>query len=78
MHKLRENGDQITEDEITEMLAGVVGWPGFKDVFTVSAREDEGIDFVREYILNLAKKRPWSFSYKLKSRDDPRITGKLQ
>lgn len=30
---------QLQEKDIAKLLAGVVGWPGFRDVFTVSATE---------------------------------------
>ena len=41
-------------DEMVEDLSiGLVGWPGFRDVFTVSALFESGVKDLKEYLVSL-------------------------
>ena len=37
----------LTEDRCRGLTAGLLGWPGFRDVFSVSALTGEGVDQLR-------------------------------
>jgi len=63
--------DKITEEKCQELLAGLIGWPGFKDVFTISALNGEGVEDLREYLLDQAKPGRWRFNERLKSDKSP-------
>ena len=45
-----------------ELTAGLVGWPGFKDVFTISALNGDGVSDLRQYLLASAKEGEWRFA----------------
>ena len=51
------NGFEGSEVELEEMLAGKVGWPGFKEVFTLSAKDNQGLEPFKEYLLHSAVPR---------------------
>ena len=40
-------GKSLTEDRCRGLTAGLLGWPGFRDVFTVSALTGQGVDQLR-------------------------------
>ena len=43
-------------DEMVEDLSmGLAGWPGFRDVFTVSALFESGVKDLKEYLVSLLK-----------------------
>ena len=39
---------------IKELTKGLVGWPGFTDVFTLSALEGDGVTDLRDYLIEKA------------------------
>ena len=61
----------ITEERCRGLTAGLVGWPGFRDVFTVSALNGEGVDQLREHLVAAARPGQWSFDPSLKTDSDP-------
>ena len=51
------NGFEGSDGDLEELLAGKVGWPGFKEVFTLSATDGEGLESFKEYLLHSAVPR---------------------
>ena len=51
------NGFDGNDVELDDLLAGKVGWPGFKEVFTLSATDGEGLEPFKEYLLHSAVPR---------------------
>ena len=43
--------------ELEDLLAGKVGWPGFKEVFTLSATDGQGLEPFKEFLLHSAVPR---------------------
>jgi len=64
--------EKLSEIRVASLTKGLLGWPGFKDVFTISALNGEGVDDLREYLLDSAQSGPWIFSPDLLSSEDPR------
>ncbi len=62
----------MSDAELEECLSGVVGWPGFGDVFTVSATEGGGVDELRDYLVGAARERRWDYSGDIRTPEDPR------
>lgn len=62
----------LTDSLVTQLTNGLVGWPGFKEVFAVSALEGLGVEDLRKYLCQLAYKAPWDFHPDLKTDVDPR------
>ena len=54
------------------MTAGLVGWPGFKDVFTISALNGDGVSDLRQYLLASAKDGDWRYAENVMFDKDPR------
>ena len=67
------NSKQLTEAKCQELLAGLIGWPGFKDVFTISALNGEGVPDLREYLIDQALPGHWKFNENLKTDQSPEI-----
>ncbi len=65
--------NEITDELVTQLTNGLVGWPGFKEVFTVSALEGKGVDDLRDYLVESAVEGPWEFHQDLKTDLDPRL-----
>jgi len=61
----------LTEDRCRGLTAGLLGWPGFRDVFSVSALTGEGIDQLREHLVAAAMPGQWRFDPSLKTDSDP-------
>jgi GTP-binding protein Era len=68
----RERKHPWQDHELDELLQGKVGWPAFREVFAVSATTGDGLDVLRNYVLQCAVHRPWEFSDRLKTTTDPR------
>ncbi len=65
-------GSDWNDEELEEELRGKVGWPGFREVFTVSATQGDGVDSLRDYLRECTVSRPWQYSDRLRTTDDPR------
>lgn len=39
--------ERLSEERVVSLTAGLVGWPGFRDVFTVSALSGDGVEDLR-------------------------------
>ena len=39
--------ERLSEERCSSLTAGLVGWPGFRDVFTVSALQGDGVEDLR-------------------------------
>ena len=64
--------DVLTEDTVHELTAGLVGWPGFRDVFTISALTGDGVNDLKQYLLASAEAGDWMFGENIKFDKDPR------
>ena len=62
----------LTEGDVASLTAGLVGWPGFSDVFTISALQGDGVEELREYLLQEARPADWQFAPQLQFDGDPR------
>jgi len=63
---------RLTEEETSNLITGLIGWPGFTDVFTVSALKGDGVNDLKEYLLKTAKPGVWDYPGNVKFDDDPR------
>ena len=61
-----------SDEELEDALYGVVGWPGFREVFTVSATEGTGLEELRDYLLDACGPRPWRYRGDIRTSADPR------
>lgn len=62
----------LSEQKTSSLTSGLLGWPGFSDVFTVSALNGDGMDDLKEYLVGVAKPGSWEFPENVKFDDDPR------
>ena len=51
----------LTEEETSRLTAGLVGWPGFREVFTISALNGDGVSDLKEYLLGSARPGSWIY-----------------
>ena len=56
---------------MSQLTSGLAGWPGFNEVFAVSALEGNGIAELKTYLISQAKKSDWIFNPKLKTDLSP-------
>jgi len=66
--------ENITDEKADELVKGLLGWPGFRDVFSVSAKKGDGIADLLNYILENAKPGGHRFGSNILQEDDPRLT----
>lgn len=66
--------EAIYTETIDQLTRGLVGWPGFQDVFTVSALHGDGVDELREYMFEKAypSNGYWKYDKNLLTDQDPR------
>jgi len=70
---LREEVSGYNLDELIHNLClGLPGWPGFRDVFTISALNGEGVDDLKDYMSFHAKPGSWKYHENLQTDEDPR------
>ena len=62
---------RLSEEETSSLLAGLVGWPGFRDVFTTSALQGDGVSDLREYLLDQAQPGTHKFHSSIKTDASP-------
>ena len=55
LHEIKGQTETEYTKTLEELTKGLVGWPGFEEVFTISALHGDGIDDLREYLLQNAK-----------------------
>ncbi|XP_023323160.1 GTPase Era, mitochondrial [Eurytemora carolleeae] len=70
---INEAKDGMVEDErALELVQGLLGWPGFRDVFSISALKGDGVKDLRDYLLDSAKAGSHRFSSNILLDVDPR------
>jgi len=52
--------DEVREGKVRNtradtLITGMIGWPGFKDVFSISAKTGDGVKDLRDYLLDATK-----------------------
>jgi GTPase Era involved in 16S rRNA processing len=62
----------LTDSLVSHLTNSLAGWPGFKEVFAVSALEGNGVDDLRDYIIHSAQEAPWDFHPDLKTDLNPK------
>ena len=63
LYEIKGQENEIRTRSIEELTKGLVGWPGFQEVFTTSALKGDGIDDLRGYILEKAYPSYGSWDY---------------
>ena len=61
----------INEHLVTQLTNGLVGWPLFKEVFSVSAINGWGVEEVKEYLKSKAKDGQWEYHPNLRTNVSP-------
>ena len=63
----------LTEARVGGLTAGLLGWPGFRDVFTVSALTGEGVEDLRAYMEDQARPAAWRFPRDTVTDQQPKL-----
>jgi len=63
---------RLSEEKTSSLISGLLGWPGFHDVFTISALNGDGVEDLKEYLIASAKPGRWGFPHNIRFDDDPR------
>ena len=66
-----ESSPFIDDNLVSQLTNGLAGWPGFSEVFAISALQGKGISELRTYLLSQAKKGPWLHNPKIKTDLSP-------
>ena len=53
--------ERLTEDDVSRITAGLLGWPGFREVFTISALNGDGVSDLKEYLLGSVRPGRWRY-----------------
>lgn len=64
--------DRVSEERAEVLIKGMIGWPGFRDVFSISAKDGNGVDDLKQYLMDIAKPGGHRFSSELFMDMDPR------
>jgi len=64
--------ENLSEEKTLRLIAGLLGWPGFRDVFTISALNGDGVEDLKQYLLGAAEPGKWIYPDNVKFDDDPR------
>ena len=54
LYSSRAEKNQVYNETIEEICRGLVGWPGFENVFTISALHGDGIEDLSHYLMEKA------------------------
>ena len=54
LYEIKGQDNDVYSNTIEELTKGLVGWPGFQDVFTVSALHGDGVIDLRDYLMEKA------------------------
>ena len=60
------------EKMVENLCLGLPGWPGFKDVFTISALNGNGVQDLKDYLFYNAKPGQWVYHQDVQTNEDPR------
>lgn len=61
----------LTEHQVQTFIKDRRSWPLFDDVFMISAQDGTGVDDLRDFLLSCAQPRPWIFSPKVVTDQNP-------
>eukprot|EP00088_Acartia_fossae_P051224 TRINITY_DN5755_c0_g1_i5.p1 TRINITY_DN5755_c0_g1~~TRINITY_DN5755_c0_g1_i5.p1 ORF type:complete len:454 (-),score=85.16 TRINITY_DN5755_c0_g1_i5:583-1803(-) len=62
----------VKDDRANELIKGMIGWPGFSDVFCISAKTGSGLQDLKSYIIDSAKPGGHRFHPSLIHDQDPK------
>lgn len=62
----------VTDSRAEELTKGLLGWPGFRDVFCIAAKKGDGVNDLKNYILKKAKPGGHRYDSELVNDQDPR------
>ena len=54
LYNIRDESELVYANTIDELCNGLVGWPGFENVFTVSALHGDGVEDLNRYLMERA------------------------
>ena len=54
LYNIRTETELVYNNTIDELCKGLVGWPGFENVFTVSALYGDGVEDINQYLMERA------------------------
>lgn len=74
LYSSRAEKNQVYNETIEEICRGLVGWPGFENVFTISALHGDGIEDLSHYLMEKAYPSYgyWEYNQNLVTTKDPR------
>ncbi|XP_078598489.1 GTPase Era, mitochondrial-like isoform X1 [Branchiostoma floridae x Branchiostoma japonicum] len=58
----RQKSKDPEKTALHQEISRQCGWPGFQEVFMMSAKEGQGVDNFKEYLLSMAKPGDWQYS----------------
>jgi len=64
--------ERLSESRVNSLTSGILGWPGFHDVFTISALHGDGVEDLRNYLVDLARPGQWHYQDHVLTDSDPR------
>ena len=62
----------VSENDVSELTSDLIGWPGFRDVFTISALKGDGVNDLRNYLNASAIPGFWPYPKEMRFDSDPR------
>jgi len=62
---------RVTLERADQLVSGLIGWPGFSDVFSISAKNGNGVEDLKQYMLDAAKPGAHKFSEDILVDVDP-------
>ena len=62
----------VSESDVSQLTSDLIGWPGFRDVFTISALKGDGVNDLRNYLMASAIPGFWPYPKEMRFDSDPR------
>ena len=62
----------VSESDVSQLTSDLIGWPGFRDVFTISALNGDGVNDLKNYLKASATPGFWPYPKEMRFDSDPR------